>query len=100
MVGPMDRGQERKRSRRYFAVEFLLVFCFSFLAGCAAFPPPKEEIPSSRTYGNQYTDVWEAVLVSLSEQNIQVKSMEKESGRIGAEDRDIELRPVALGRYH
>jgi hypothetical protein len=99
MVGPMDRGPEMKRSRRYFVVEFLLVFCFSFLAGCATFPPPKEAIPSSRTYGNQYTDVWEAVLAFLSEQNIQVKSMEKESGRIVAEDRNIELRQFELGRY-
>src|SRR4030065_1548025 len=95
----MDRGQEMKRSRRYFAVEFLLVVGFSFLAGCAACPPPKEAIQSPRAYGNQYTDVWDAVLASLSEQNIQVKSMENESGRIVAEDRDIELRQFELGRY-
>jgi hypothetical protein len=95
----MDREPEMKRSQRYFVVEFLLVFCFSFLAGCARFPPPKEAISSSRTYGNQYTDVWEAVLESLSEESIQVKSMEKESGRIVAEDRNIELRQFEMGRY-
>lgn len=71
----------------------------SFLAGCATYPPPKEEIPNSRTYNNSYNDVWETVLATLAEQNIQVRSSGKRSGEIAAEDNTIELRQYEPGRY-
>jgi hypothetical protein len=83
----------------FFAAGLLMTVWFSFLGGCASFPPHKDTIPNSRTYGNSYDEVWEAVLGSLSELNIQVKSMEKESGIIVAEDGTVELRQFELGRY-
>ncbi len=68
-------------------------------AGCASFPPPKETIPGSRTYGYAYNDVWESVLATLSDLSIPVKTMEKEAGHVVAEDNTIELRQYELGRY-
>jgi hypothetical protein len=88
-----------KISMRYLPIMLLVANGFSYLAGCATFPPPKEAIPSSRIYGQRYNEVWEAVLASLSEQNIRVTSMDKESGRIVAEDGTIGLRQYELGRY-
>lgn len=71
-----------------------------FLFGaCATTLPSKESIQSSRMYGKSYNEVWEAVLASLSEQNIRVTSMEKESGKIVAEDGTLKLRQFDLGRY-
>jgi len=88
----------RKFPRR-FAVVLVMTVGVSFLAGCATYPPPKEEILDSQTYRNGYKDVWESVLATLSEQNIEIKSMRKRSGEIVAEDGTIELRQYELGRY-
>lgn len=84
---------------RYIPIIFLVAAGFSGLAGCATFPPPKEKIPTSRVYGKDYNEVWDAVLASLSELNIPVKSMDKESGTIVAEENNIELVPFETGRY-
>lgn len=72
---------------------------FFILGACATTLPSKEAIQSSRMYGTSYNEAWEAVLASLSEQNIRVTSMEKESGKIVAEDGTLELRQFELGRY-
>jgi len=82
-----------------FALGLMMAAGLSFWAGCASFPPPKETIPNSRIYGYGYDDVWESVLATLSERNIPVKSMEKESGNIVAKDETIELRQYEPGRY-
>jgi hypothetical protein len=71
----------------------------SFFTACATYPPPKEAVPNSRNYGSSYSDVWDSVLAALSELNIQVQSMDKETGSIVAEDGTIELRQFELGRY-
>ena len=70
-----------------------------FLAGCATYPPPRETIPDSQIYSNSFNIVWEAVLETLDEQNIEVKSIGKQSGVIVAEDRSIELHQYEPGRY-
>jgi hypothetical protein len=88
-----------KISMRYLPIMLLAATGVSCLAGCAMFPPPKEAIPSTRIYGQSNNEVWEAVLASLSERNIRVTSMDKESGRIVAEDGTIDLRQYELGRY-
>ena len=82
-----------------FTVGMTIAVGVFLLGGCASFPPPKETIPNSRIYGYGYNNVWESVLATLSELNISVKSMEKESGNIVAEDKTIELRQYELGRY-
>ncbi|NNG46380.1 MAG: hypothetical protein HKM86_04590 [Deltaproteobacteria bacterium] len=82
-----------------FAVGLMMAVGVFFLTGCAAYPPPKETVPNSRNYGSSYSDVWESVLAVLSELNIQVKSMDKETGSIVVEDGTIELRQFELGRY-
>ena len=84
---------------RHLTIIFLVVVAGSGLAGCATFPPPKESIPTSRVYGNDYNEVWDAVLATFSEQNIPVKSMDKESGTIVAEDNHIALVQFQPGRY-
>lgn len=88
-----------RKSPLSFALGLMMAAGFSFWGGCASFPPPKETIPNSRIYEYGYNDVWESVLATLSELNIPVKSMEKESGNIVAEDETIELRQYELGRY-
>ena len=88
-----------RREPGFFAVGLVMMVWFSLFGGCASFPPPQDDIANSRTYGNSYDDVWDAVLGSLSELNIQVKSMDKESGEIVAEDGTVELRQFELGRY-
>ncbi|MBK5095656.1 MAG: hypothetical protein JJE32_08255 [Deltaproteobacteria bacterium] len=88
----------RKFPRRFAVVLMMTVGAF-FLAGCATYPPPKETVPNSRNYGSSYSDVWDSVLAALSERNIQVQSMDKETGSIVAEDGTIELRQFELGRY-
>lgn len=82
-----------------FTVGLMMAVGVSFLAGCASYPPPKETVPNSRNYGSSYGDVWDSVLAAFSELNIQVKSMDKETGSIVAEDETIELRQFKLGRY-
>ena len=82
-----------------FAVVLVMTVGVSFLAACATYPPPKEEVPNSRNYGSSYSDVWDSVLAALSELSIQVQSMDKETGRIVAEDGTVELRQFELGRY-
>jgi hypothetical protein len=82
-----------------FAVGLMTAVGVFFLAGCATYPPPKETVPNSRKYGSSYSDVWNSVLAALSELNIQVQSMDKETGSIVAEDGTIELRQFELGRY-
>jgi hypothetical protein len=82
-----------------FAVGLLMTVWFSLFGGCASFPPPQDAISNSRTYGNIYNDVWDAVLGSLSDLEIQVNSMDMESGEIVAEDGTVELRQFELGRY-
>ncbi|MGA7105191.1 MAG: hypothetical protein WBX49_07585 [Candidatus Deferrimicrobiaceae bacterium] len=84
---------------RLFAAGVMAAIWFFSLAGCATFPPPKEAIPNSRTYANDYETVWKAVLASLSDLNIATTSMEKWAGTIAVEDVSIELRPFELGRY-
>jgi len=84
---------------RSFAVGLMMAGGIFFLAGCASYPPPKETVPNSRNYGSSYGDVWESVLAALSEMEIHVKSMDKETGIIVAEDGNIELRQFELGRY-
>ena len=81
------------------AVALTMAAGISFLAGCATYPPPKEAIPDSQIYRSGYNIVWEAVLETLAEQNIEVKSAGKPSGEITAEDRTIELRQYEPGRY-
>ncbi|HEU5360361.1 MAG TPA: hypothetical protein VFU42_04295 [Candidatus Deferrimicrobiaceae bacterium] len=88
-----------KRSKRFLPILLLAATGISGLAACATFPPPREAIPTSRVYGKGYNEVWDAVLAALSELNVEVKSMEKESGRIVAGDDDIELRQFEPGRY-
>jgi hypothetical protein len=88
-----------KITTRLLPIVLLAATGASYLAGCATFPPPKEAIPSTRIYGQGFNEVWEAVLASLSEQKIRVTSMDKESGRIVAEDGTIDLRQYELGRY-
>lgn len=87
------------KSSMGFAVGVAIAAGGFLLAGCASFPPPKEKIPNSRVYAYGYDDVWESVLATLSELNIPVMSMEKESGNIVAEDETIELRQYEPGRY-
>ena len=82
-----------------FAVALMMAVGVSFLAGCASYPPPKEAVPNSRNYGSSYSDVWDSVLAALSELNIPVQSMDKETGSIVAEDGTIELRQFELGGY-
>lgn len=50
-------------------------------------------------YGKSFNEVWEAVLASLSEQNIRVTSMDKELGKVVAEDSGLALRQFEFGRY-
>ena len=88
-----------RKSPTVFAVGMTIALGVFLLGGCASFPPPKEEIPNSRVYRYGYNDAWESVLATLSELNIQVKSMKKETGNIVAEDGTIELRQYELGRY-
>jgi hypothetical protein len=97
--GISNRRTAMRKVPGIFAVGLAMMVSFSLFGGCASFPPPEDDIPNSRTYGNSYNDVWDAVLGSLSEMNIQVKSMEKESGEIVAEDGTVELRQFELGRY-
>jgi hypothetical protein len=88
-----------RKSPTVFAVGMTIALGVFLLGGCASFPPPKERIPNSRVYRYGYNDVWESILATLSELNIPVKSMEKESGNIVAKDETIELRQYELGRY-
>jgi hypothetical protein len=88
-----------KISMRHLPIILLMATGFSCLAGCATFPPPKEAIPSTRIYGQSSNEVWDAVLASLAERDIRVTSMDKDSGRIVAEDGTIDLRQYELGRY-
>ena len=71
----------------------------SLLAACATYPPPKEDIPDTRMFENGYNDVWETVLETLAEQNIEVTSSGKRSGEIVAEDNTVALRQYEPGRY-
>jgi hypothetical protein len=98
-TGSKDRRSAMREYPGIFAVALMMAVGVSFLAGCASYLPPKEAVQSSRTYGSGYSDVWDSVLDVLSEQNIQVKSMDKETGSIVAEDGTIELRQFELGRY-
>ena len=82
-----------------FAVGSMMAAGVFFLAGCATYPPPKEMVPNSRNYGDSYSDVWDSVLAVFSELEIRVRSMDKETGSIVAEDGTIELRQYELGRY-
>ena len=81
------------------AVALTMAAGISSLAGCATFPPPKEAITDSQIYRTSSDIVWEAVLKTLAEQNIEVKSAGIQSGEITAEDRTIELRQYEPGRY-
>ncbi|MGA6993165.1 MAG: hypothetical protein WBX50_04625, partial [Candidatus Deferrimicrobiaceae bacterium] len=84
---------------RLFAAGVMAAVWFSSLGGCATFPPPKEAIPNSRAYANDYETVWKAVLASLSDWNIATTSVKRGAGTIAAEDGSIELRPYELGKY-
>jgi len=88
-----------RKSPTRFAVLLVMAVGIFFLAACATYPPPKEEVPNSRNYGSSYGDVWDSVLDALSELNIRVQSMDKETGSIVAEDGSIELRQFEFGRY-
>jgi len=98
-AGRMARGVAVRTSPTAFAVGMTIAAGVFFLGGCASFPPPKEAIPNSRIYAYGYHDVWESVLATLSELNIQVKTMEKDSGNIVAEDNTIVLRQFEPGRF-
>lgn len=98
-VGRMDRRAAARTSLKGFAFGMTIAVGVFFLGGCASFPPPKDTIPSSRIYAYGYDEVWESVLATLSELNIQVKTMEKESGTIVAEDNTIVLRQYEPGRF-
>lgn len=98
-AGRMDMRAAVRTSPTGFAFGMTIAVGVFFLGGCASFPPPKDTIPSSRIYAYGYQDVWKSVLATLSELNIQVKTMEKESGTIVAEDNTIVLRQYEPGRF-
>lgn len=71
----------------------LLVICFS---GCTPIryqygkeyiytPPEKTSFENSRTYSENYDQVWKACVAVFAINNFQIKTMDKESGIIAAE---------------
>ena len=98
-AGRTDRRVAMRKLQRVIAIGMTIAAGAFLLGGCASFPPPKETIPTSRIYAYGYHDVWESVLATLSELDIQVISMDKESGKIVAEDNTIIPRQYEPGRY-
>src|SRR3972149_9556 len=82
-AGTTDRRPAMGKSARLLVAGFLIASSFSFLGGCATYPS-REETRSRETFGNGYEEVWEAVVATLREGNWNIKTMEKDSGRIVA----------------
>src|SRR3990172_9851177 len=97
-AGTRDRRPARGKSALFWVTGFLIASSFFFLGGCATYPT-REETRSRETFGNGYEEVWEAVVATLREGNWNIKTMEKDSGRIVADDTSLELRKYILGRY-
>jgi len=97
-AGTTDRRPAMGKSARLLVAGFLIASSFSFLGGCATYPS-REETRSRETFGNGYEEVWEAVVATLREGNWKITTMEKDSGRIVADDPGLELRKYMLGRY-
>lgn len=97
-AGTRDRRSAMGKSALYWVTGFLIASSLSFLGGCATYPT-REEARSRETFGNGYEEVWEAVVATFREGNFQIRSMERDSGRIVAEDPGLELRKYILGRY-
>ena len=97
-AGTRDRRPAMGKSARLLVAGFLIASSFSFLGGCATYPT-REETRSRETFGSGYEEVWEAVMATLQEGNWKIKTMEKDSGRIVADDPGLELRKYMLGRY-
>ncbi|MGA6994457.1 MAG: hypothetical protein WBX50_11250 [Candidatus Deferrimicrobiaceae bacterium] len=80
-----------------FTVGLMMAVVFSFLGGCATYP--QKNFLSQATYGKGYDDVWETVVGTLNGMNMNIKTLEKTSGKIEVEGPDLELRKYVLGRY-
>jgi hypothetical protein len=98
-AGRTDRRAAVRKSPTVIGIGMTIAAGVFLLGGCASFPPPKDTIPNSRIYAYGYHDVWESVLATLSELDVQVISMDKEAGKIVAEDNTIVPRQYEAGRY-
>lgn len=98
-IGEHDTGWKVAGPIRSGRAAILLAAALVFLLGCATYPPQKKDIRSEETFQNGYEEVWDAVAAALSEMNLKITSMEKDAGKIMAEDPILELRQYELGRY-
>src|SRR4030065_2342464 len=97
-AGTRDRRPAMGKSARLLVAGFLIASSFSFLGGCATYPT-REETRSRETFGSGYEEVWEAVMATLQEGNWKIKTMEKDSGQIVADDAGLGVGKYMLGRY-
>jgi hypothetical protein len=59
----------------------------------------QETIRFQETFGYGYGEVWEAVVATLREGDWEIKTIEKDSGRIVADDPRLEFRNYIPGRF-
>lgn len=97
--GTGNRGDAMRRSAHPLVIGFLAAAGIIRFSGCATFPPPREAIADTRTYPYAFQEVRDAVLSSLSEMNVGIRSTEKEPGKIVAQDDTLELRQFEPGWY-
>lgn len=64
----------------------LFIILMVILGGCASYQPPKEyKFDKTRTYNQKYDDIWDKTVKYCTDNNIPLKSMDKNSGLIVSE---------------
>lgn len=61
-----------------------IIILISVLAGCVqhGVKPSKSEVDNSRTFNADYDSVWSAIIASVAEANLNITTLEKESGLV------------------
>ncbi|MHC1726540.1 MAG: hypothetical protein AB9866_11100 [Syntrophobacteraceae bacterium] len=72
----------------------IFLFIPFFIFGCVPAPPAHYSIEPSKTYHAGFDDVWSAIIEVFAEKNISIKSLEKQSGIIAADDSRIAVTPA------
>lgn len=83
---------------RLTAIWALMTLSAATLTSCAT-PPKKVNFDNSRTYASSKDAVWEAVISFFTKNNIQIKTIEKDSGVLYAERSSVDESMADCGDF-
>jgi hypothetical protein len=86
VFGILPKGEKMKKLTLILAI---LVF-----SSCATVPPGIFTFESSKMYNKNFDVVWEKIIALFAEKNISIKTLEKSSGIVVAEDTSVPFNRV------